>query len=55
MDVDGPKRIWKADESVGWDMAFNLGGQMQAADEEKKTKHLTVLVDSPAAGRPVEL
>lgn len=47
--------FFSADESVEWQMAYNLAGTLLNADEKKKVDTLVLLSQVPVAGRPVTL
>lgn len=47
--------IVSAEETVSWEMTFNLAGAVLAADEKKKVSALVVPREAPVAGRPVTL
>lgn len=45
---------FSSDDSIPWQMAFNLAGTLLQADEEKKVQTLVLLPEAPVAGRKVE-
>ena len=47
--------FFSADESVEWQMAYNLAGTLLTSDEKKKIDTLVLLSQVPVAGRPVTI
>lgn len=47
--------FFSADETVEWQMAYNLAGTLLNSDEKKKIDSLVLLSQVPVAGRPVTI
>lgn len=47
--------FFSADETVEWQMAYNLAGTLLNSDEKKKIENLVLLSQVPVAGRPVTI
>jgi biopolymer transport protein ExbD len=47
--------FFSADDTVQWEMAYNLAGTLLNADEKKKVQTLVLLEQSPVGGRAVKL
>jgi biopolymer transport protein ExbD len=48
--------FFSSDDSIGWEMAYNLAGTLKVVDEKsnkKKIETLVLLAESPVAGRAV--
>jgi len=52
---DSTMAFFSADETVEWEMAYNLAGTILNSDEKKKIDTLVLLSQVPVAGRPVVL
>lgn len=55
---DSTYAFFSSDDSVGWEMAYNLAGTLKVVDEKsdkKKIETLVLLPESPVAGRAVAL
>ncbi|HVK66736.1 MAG TPA: biopolymer transporter ExbD [Polyangium sp.] len=55
---DSSFAFFSADDTVSWEMAYNLAGTLKVVDEKsdkKKIETLVLLGESPVAGRPVTL
>ena len=50
---DSNVAFFSADESIEWQMAYNLAGTLLNSDEKKKIDTLVLLSQVPVAGRPV--
>ncbi|MBK8251838.1 MAG: biopolymer transporter ExbD [Polyangiaceae bacterium] len=47
--------FFSSDESIDWELAFNLAGTVVVNDDKKKIDTLVLLSQIPVAGRPVTL
>lgn len=47
--------FFSSDETILWEMAYNLAGTVIVSDEKKKIDTLVLLREIPVAGRPVTL
>jgi hypothetical protein len=47
--------FFSADDTLVWEMAYNLAGTVLMSDEKKKIDMLVLLRTAPVAGRPVKL
>jgi hypothetical protein len=47
--------FFSSDESVPWELAYNLAGTLVVSDEKKKIDTIVLLREAPVAGRPVTL
>ncbi|MDC0749904.1 biopolymer transporter ExbD [Polyangium mundeleinium] len=55
---DSSFAFFSADDTVSWEMAYNLAGTLKVVDEKsdkKKIETLVLLGEAPVAGRPVTL
>ncbi len=56
---DSSYAFFSADDTVSWEMAYNLAGTLKVVDEKnekgKKIETLVLLAEAPVAGRPVTL
>jgi biopolymer transport protein ExbD len=55
---DSSYAFFSADDTIGWEMAYNLAGTLKVTDdksEKKKIETLVLLAESPVAGRAVAL
>ncbi len=55
---DSSYAFFSADDSITWEMAYNLAGTLKVVDDKsdkKKIETLVLLAESPVAGRPVAL
>ncbi|MRG94445.1 biopolymer transporter ExbD [Polyangium spumosum] len=56
---DSSFAFFSADDTISWEMAYNLAGTLKVVDEKsdkgKKIETLVLLAESPVAGRPVTL
>jgi biopolymer transport protein ExbD len=56
---DSPFAFFSADDTISWEMAYNLAGTLKVVDEKsdkgKKIETLVLLGEAPVAGRPVTL
>ena len=53
---DSSYAFFSSDDSIGWEMAYNLAGTLKVVDEKsdkKKIETLVLLAESPVAGRAV--
>jgi biopolymer transport protein ExbD len=47
--------FFSSDETIPWEMAYNLAGTIMVSDDKKKIDTLVLLREIPVAGRPVTL
>lgn len=47
--------LFSADDTLTWEMPYNLAGTLKVADEKKQIETLILLAESPVAGRAVTL
>jgi hypothetical protein len=47
--------FFSSDDSISWEMAYNLAGTLKTVDEKKKIDTLVLLAEAPVAGRAVTL
>ncbi|MEZ4308113.1 MAG: biopolymer transporter ExbD [Polyangiaceae bacterium] len=47
--------VFSSDDTIEWELAFNLAGTIVVSDEKKKIDTLVLLSEIPVAGRPVAL
>ncbi len=52
---DSTMAFFSSEETVAWELAFNLAGTVLVSDKKKKIDTLVLLRDEPVAGRPVVL
>jgi hypothetical protein len=55
---DSSFAFFSSDDSIGWEMAYNLAGTLKVVDDKSEKKRIETLVllgESPVAGRPVTL
>lgn len=52
---DSTSAFFSSDETLDWEMAYNLAGTIITSDEKKKIDALVLLAHVPVAGRPVEI
>jgi biopolymer transport protein ExbD len=57
-DIEGCESttaFFSSDETIEWELAYNLAGTIVVADEKKKIDTLVLLSQIPVAGRPVSI
>jgi biopolymer transport protein ExbD len=52
---DSTMAFFSSDETIEWQLAYNLAGTIVSSDEKKKIDTLVLLSQVPVAGRPVSL
>ncbi|NUQ73194.1 MAG: biopolymer transporter ExbD [Polyangiaceae bacterium] len=52
---DSTMAFFSGDDTIGWEMTYNLAGTVLTSDEKKKIDTLVIPRESPVAGRPVTL
>jgi biopolymer transport protein ExbD len=52
---DSPIAIFSGDDTISWEMTFNLAGTVKISDEKKKIETMVLPREAPVAGRPVAL
>ncbi|MEZ4300941.1 MAG: biopolymer transporter ExbD, partial [Polyangiaceae bacterium] len=52
---DSTTAVFSSDDTIEWELAFNLAGTIVVSDEKKKIDTLVLLSEIPVAGRPVAL
>lgn len=52
---DSPVALVSADDTIQWEMTYNLAGTLMVSDKKKRVDTLVLPKDAPVAGRPVVL
>lgn len=52
---DSPIALFSGDDTISWEMTYNLAGTIKVSDEKKKIETLVIPREAPVAGRAVVL
>jgi hypothetical protein len=52
---DSTTAFFSGDDTISWEMTYNLAGTVLNSDEKKKIDTLVIPREAPVAGRPVAL
>jgi biopolymer transport protein ExbD len=52
---DSTMAFFSGDDTIGWEMTYNLAGTVLNSDEKKRVDTLVIPREAPVAGRPVTL